>query len=129
MFIYVYNNHYAAFHLSQVDNMNNESTKVLHAVCVLKNITWSREKLSVMEFDALMAMMLSKMLLSSTGAHGMVILIHSVDSYFTETNTFHISAIIIAAIIFVQRSACLLQYSKRSECSTHHVQRIQSSAV
>ena len=55
VFIYVYNNNYAAFHLSQVDNMNNESTKVLLAVCVLRNITWSRENLSVMEFDALMA--------------------------------------------------------------------------
>ena len=35
--------------------MNNESSKVLLAVCVLRNITWSREKLSVVEFDALMA--------------------------------------------------------------------------
>ena len=61
--------------------MNNESSKVLLAVCVLRNITWSCEKLSVMEFDAL-----SKVLLSTPRVHGYSDFMHSVDSYFTETN-------------------------------------------
>ena len=82
---------FVAFHISQVVNITDEASKVLLAVCLLKNFPWSRENTT--NPDALMA--IEDAVVNNSCAWVMTIIMHFVcmDSLFTaNTLTFQLSS-------------------------------------